>query len=175
MGKFASCALVCALIGCGRGAASHEPTPAPKSTGWEQAQGQPVAPLALGADTPDCCQSCPLALEGVKLQYAESGGGAVMLFTTSDESEQEELRRRVAELAAYHNHKQHKLAMMTLPHRANMQPIEGGARLDLVPRGLDEPRVFRSEVEREVQWMQKGHCPPLGERNECASCDLRKE
>jgi hypothetical protein len=31
---------------------------------------------------------------------------------------------------------------------------------------------FLREVESEVKWMQEGHCPPLGETNDCVACDL---
>jgi hypothetical protein len=109
----------------------------------------------------------------VKLDYAEFGGGASMVFVTSDKSEESELRRRVAELAAYHNKNGSKLAMLNHPHRADVQPIEGGARIDLTPdSAFNVQSGFNREVEREVKWMQDGRCPPLGESNDCVSCDL---
>jgi hypothetical protein len=172
MRKLANAALVYALLGCGAWAASHETPQVHETSGSEEAQS--VTPLSLVDQGSNCCQSCPLALEGVKLEYAESGGGAAMVFTTSDRSEEAELRRRVAELAAYHND-EHKLAMLNHPHRADVQPVEGGARMDLVPNsGFNESRGFRQDVEREVKWMQQGHCPPLGQSNECVSCSLPK-
>ena len=164
MKRFANIAVMLLLFGCGHGSANQ----------GKAIEPPPVQPLPLVAEGGDCCRSCPVALEGVKVDYAESGGGAVMLFTTADKTNEEELRRRVNELAALHNRDEHKLAMITLPHRAEVQPIDGGARLDLVPRAFNDTQTFRTEVEREVQWMREGHCPPLGQENECASCDLVK-
>jgi hypothetical protein len=170
MRKVANAALVCALLGCGGGARSHEPQ-VRETSGSEEAQA--VTPRSLADEGGDCCQSCPLALEDVKLDFAEIGGGAAMVFTTADSSDEEELRRRVAELAAYHNRSDHKLAMLSHPHRADVKPIEGGARMDLIPdSGFNEGSGFLREVEHEVKWMQEGHCPPLGETNGCVSCDL---
>lgn len=172
MRKVASAALLCALLGCGGGARSHEPQ-ARASSGSEH--GEVAVTLPLEDHATNCCQSCPLAIEGVRVEYAESGGVPAMVFVTSDKSQEEELRRRVAELAAYHNKHDNKLAMLNHPHRANVQPIEGGVRMDIIPdSGLNEASGFRREVESEVRWMQDGHCPPLGERNECVSCDLPK-
>jgi hypothetical protein len=174
MGRALNAVIFCVLFGCGRGAASPETSESQETSGWEKAQAQPVTPVALAGEGSDCCGSCPMALERVKLQYAPSGGGAAMLFTTANLDEEAELRRRVAELAAYHN-KGEKLAMITHPHRADVQPIEGGARMDLIPKAvLNEPTGFLTEVEHEVRWMQDGHCPPLGDKNECVACDLPK-
>jgi hypothetical protein len=171
MKKLAGIAVVCAFFGCARGAGNEEPK-ASESGGSEQAQAAtPALPLADKGG--DCCQSCPLALQGVKLDYAEFGGGASMVFVTADKSEEEELRRRVAELAAYHNRNGDKLAMLNHPHHADVKPIEGGARIDLTPdSGFNMQSGFNREVEREVKWMQDGQCPPLGESNDCVSCDL---
>lgn len=169
MRKLANAALACALLGCGTGARSHAPQVAETSGSG----GVPATPLPLQAQGEDCCQSCPLALEGVKLQFAEVGAGPVMIFTTDEQSDEEELRRRVAELAEFHNEHPNKLAMLHRPHHAEMKPIEGGARLDLLPgNSFDQPSGFTREVEREVKWMQEGHCPPLGDYNECVACDL---
>jgi hypothetical protein len=172
MRKLASAALLCALVGCGGGARSHEPQ-VRESGGSERAEV--VVPLPLEDKGANCCQSCPLAVAGVKVDYAEFGGVPAMVFVTSDKSQEEELRRRVTELAVFHNKHDNKLAMLNHPHRADVKPVEGGMRMDIIPdSGFNESSGFRREVEREVKWMQEGHCPPLGEHNECVSCDLPK-
>lgn len=169
MKKLANAVLVCALLGCGGGAGSHEPQV--NETGGAEAPA--ATPLPLADKGTNCCQSCPLALQNVKLEFAEFGGGASMLFTTTDKTEEAELRRRVSELTAYHNKHDNKFAMLNHPHTAKMESVEGGARMDLLPdSGFNAQTGFNTEVEREVKWMQEGHCPPLGESNECVACDL---
>ena len=170
MSKVVSLLMALALWQCAREAKGPEQPP-PASTADMPQQALP-APKLGKAD--DCCDSCPLALQGVQVRYAEHAGGATMLFTTPDASEGEELRRRVAELAAYHNRPDQRLAMLTLPHRAEALPQEGGARMDLTPGAHNDLDTFRLEVQRQVAWMQEGHCPPVGEHNDCLACDLPK-
>jgi hypothetical protein len=168
MGKVMSLLIALSLWHCAHGAKGPENT---ASVGAGAPEQEALPPSKLGK-VEGCCDGCPLALPGVQLAYAENGAGATMLFTTSQPSEEEELRRRVAALAEYHNRNDHQLAMLTLPHRAEALPADDGARIDLTPGAHNDADAFRLEVQRQVAWMQEGHCPPVGEGNECLACDL---
>jgi hypothetical protein len=85
-------------------------------------------PLVAEASGP----SCPLALPGTTLSFAPTSGGGSILFANDDDATLHDLRGRVHLLATEHNRARYRLAMVDLPHRAEMVPIPGGARLDLV-------------------------------------------
>jgi hypothetical protein len=152
------------LGACGRRESSESQTQASSTAGAEV--GQPVAEAQL----PACCNECPLALRGVDLKFAPSTGGGSMMFTAPD-TELEELRQRVRRLAEYHNDNQRRLAMMTLPHQAEVTDIEGGAQLTLTTHvGNDVPQL-QTEVEQELHWMSGGRCPASADKDGCV-CQL---
>ena len=168
MGKVMSLLIALSLWHCAHGAKGPENPPPAGAAGLEQR----ALPAPKLGKVEGCCDGCPLALPGTQVAYAENAGGATMLFTTNQPSEEQELRERVAALAAYHNRSDKQLAMLNLPHRAEALPLEGGARMDLTPGASNDTDTFRLEVQRQVAWMQEGHCPPVGQGNECLSCDL---
>ncbi len=85
-------------------------------------------PLVAEASGP----RCPLALPGTTLSFAPTSGGGSILFANDDQAALSDLRTRVQLIATQHNRARYRLAMLDLPHRAEMVPIAGGARLDLI-------------------------------------------
>lgn len=81
-----------------------------------------------------------------------------MLFSTSDDSALEELRKRVRAVAAHQNRAGYRLAMIDLPHRAEMVPIEGGARLDVVTGIGNDTWELQRSVENSGHTLLKRHC-----------------
>ena len=81
-----------------------------------------------------------------------------MLFATSDDGVLHDLRERVRLLAADHNRTTYRLAMVDLPHRANMVPIAGGARLDFVTGVGNDTFELQRSIETNGSTMLQGHC-----------------
>jgi hypothetical protein len=151
------------LGGCAKRESSASQTSASSTAGAERH-------AVAEAQQPSCCTDCPLALRDVDLKFAPVTGGGSIMFTAPD-SELEELRQRVRRLAAYHNEDQRRLAMMTLPHQAEVADIEGGAQLTLTTQvGNDVPQL-QTEVEQQLQWMSGGRCPASADTNGCV-CQL---
>ena len=136
--------------------ASSEPQPSHASGDEAHTAQAPVA----SADQA-CCSRCPLALPGVQLKYAQATGGGSLLFTGPDASI-DELRERVRELAAIHNREGSRLAMITMPHQASAEVLDNGAQLLLTTQVNNDVPALQEEVEKEVQWMQGGHCLGAG-------------
>lgn len=134
-----------------------------ESSSARSASGDEARPEQTSVASADqaCCSSCPLALPGVQLKYAQATGGGSMMFT-GPEASLEELRERVRELAAIHNSHSSRLAMITMPHQTSAEVVDNGAQLLLTTPVNNDVPTLQEEVEKEVQWMQGGHCLGAG-------------
>ena len=113
-------------------------------------------PKPLVADTSG--PTCPLAVPGAKLSFAPVSGGASMLFAAPDEADLRDLRLRVRMLAEDHNRSAYRLAMIDLPYRAEMVPIPGGARLDLVTGIGNDTLELQRVIEMNGPFMLEARC-----------------
>lgn len=147
-----------AIVGCHPSVSSQSQQSSASSAGGAEARAEQTS--VASADQA-CCSRCPLALPGVQLKYAQATGGGSMLFTGPDAS-LEELRERVRELAAIHNREGSRLAMITMPHQASAEVVDNGAQLMLTTPVNNDVPTLQEEVEKEVQWMQGGHCLGAG-------------
>lgn len=102
--------------------------------------------------------TCPLALPGATLSYAPVSGGGSMLFSISDDAALDELRKRVRAVASYQNRAGYRLAMIDLPHRAEMVPIPGGARIDMVTAAGNDTLELQRSVENHGPSLLDAHC-----------------
>lgn len=101
---------------------------------------------------------CPLALPGTQVAFATTPGGASMLFAAEDDAVLQALRERVQVIAIDHNRSSYRLAALDLPYRADMVPIEGGARLDLVTGIGNDTLELQRMVETRGAAVLEGHC-----------------
>ena len=81
-----------------------------------------------------------------------------MLFSTTDDSAVEELRKRVRSVTAYQNRASYRLAMIDLPHRAEMVPIQGGARIDVVTGIGNDTSELQRSLENNGRSLLDEHC-----------------
>lgn len=81
-----------------------------------------------------------------------------MLFATSDETAVRDLRERVRAMAAHQNRASYRLAMIDLPHRAEMVPIPGGARLDVVTGIGNDTLELQRVIETHGGTLLDPHC-----------------
>jgi len=140
-------ALAATLLACAR-------TVPQRSDGPQLASGgQTAKPIVV--DTSGA--SCPLALPGTTLSLAATTGGESMLFSAPDD-ELEALRERVHLLAERHNRAPYHLAMLDVPHRAQMVPIPGGARLDLVTGIGNDTLELQRAVEMNAELLLQEPC-----------------
>jgi hypothetical protein len=153
------------ILGC-HPSASSESQQSRAASGDETRTTQ--APVAAADQA--CCSRCPLALPGVQLKYAQATGGGSLLFT-GPEAGLEELRERVRELAAIHNREGSRLAMITMPHQASAEALDNGAQLLLTTPVNNDVPALQQEIEKEVQWMQGGHCLGAG----ALECECRQD
>jgi hypothetical protein len=102
--------------------------------------------------------TCPLAVPGTKLSFAPVSGGGSMLFSAPDDADLRDLRQRVRLLAEDHNRSAYRLAMIDLPYRAEMVPIPGGARLDLVTGIGNDTLELQRVIEMNGPFMLEGRC-----------------
>jgi hypothetical protein len=105
-------------------------------------------------------RSCSLEGEPhVELTYRDAPGGSTVLFTTAGDPTY--LRRRVTEVARYHNSAAPTIAMHDLaaiPHTAMVQDIEGGIALTLFATNRQHVETLRINVQQDVWAMQKRGC-----------------
>lgn len=111
-------------------------------------------PLVAEASGP----TCPLALPGTTLSFAPTSGGGSILFANDDQGALRDLRSRVHLLATQHNRARYRLAMVDLPHRAEMVPIAGGARLDLVTGVGNDTFELQRSIENHGSSILQGPC-----------------
>jgi hypothetical protein len=98
----------------------------------------------------------------VKVGYQDASGGAAVLYRTKGDVRA--LRARTAEIADFHNGSRPKTPALhdlsNVPHYAYVEEIPEGAKLVLIPKGLD-PRLLeklRRTVQQEVTNMRKRGC-----------------
>jgi hypothetical protein len=104
--------------------------------------------------------SCPLALPGTTLSFAPISGGGSILFANGNDDTLHDLRSRVHLLAAEHNRARYRLAMVDLPHRAEMVAIPGGARLDLVTGAGNDTLELQRSIETHGSSILDVQCGP---------------
>ncbi|HEX6244375.1 MAG TPA: hypothetical protein VFZ61_25835 [Polyangiales bacterium] len=136
------------LLGCAQTAPRHHDGPQIKNA---HATAHPLVAETSGS-------ACPLALPGATLSFAPITGGGAMLFSTPDEAAVRELRERVRAMAAHHNRAAYRLAMIDLPHRAEMVPISGGARLDVVTGVGNDTLELQRSLEMNGSSLLDPHC-----------------
>ena len=136
------------LLGCAQSAPRHHDGP--------QVQHARATPHPLVAESAG--SACPLALPGAKLSFAPISGGGAMLFSTPDEGAVRELRARVRAMAAHQNRASYRLAMIDLPHSAEMVPIPGGARLDVVTSAGNDTLELQRSLETNGSSLLDPHC-----------------
>jgi hypothetical protein len=146
--KARAIALAAMLLGCTRTVPQHHDGP--------QITHARETPRPLAVETSG--SSCPLALPGTKVSFAPTSGGGSMLFSVSDEESLRDLRDRVRLLAADHNRASYRLAMVALPHRAEMVPIAGGARLDFVTGIGNDTLELQRTIETNGSVMLEKRC-----------------
>lgn len=146
--KLSAITLAVMLLACAHTAPRHHDGPqSVHATGTPQ----PIVTETSGA-------TCPLALPGATLSYAPVSGGGSMLFSISDDAALDELRKRVRAVAAYQNRAGYRLAMIDLPHSAEMVPIAGGARIDLVTGAGNDTLELQRSVENYGHSLLEEHC-----------------
>lgn len=136
------------LLACAHSAPQHHDGPQVASA---TATPKPLIAQASGP-------RCPLALPGTTLAFAPTSGGASILFANDDQSTLHDLRSRVHLLATQHNRSRYRLAMVDLPHRAEMVPIAGGARLDLVTGVGNDTFELQRSIETHGSSILQGPC-----------------
>lgn len=136
------------LLACAHTAPQHHDGP---QIADARATPQPLPTQASGTD-------CPLALPGARLSFAPITGGGAMLFSTPDEAAIRDLRERVRAMASHHNRASYRLAMIDLPHRAEMVPIEGGARLDVITGIGNDTLELQRVIEVHGRSLLDPHC-----------------
>jgi hypothetical protein len=144
----ASTVLALTLLACARSVPHHEDGP--------QLANASKTPQPLVVETSGAF--CPLALPGTTVAFATTPGGASMLFGADDASLLEDLRERVRVLAKDHNRASYRLAMLDLPYHADMVPIAGGARLDLVTGIGNDTLELQRLVETRGAAVFEGRC-----------------
>ncbi len=97
----------------------------------------------------------------VGVRYEDTSGGAAVLFTTPGDPTP--LREEAQEVARAHNHKRDMLAMqdvseLRLPHTAEVEPIDHGAKLTLLPRRPTDLDGLRRHVQQDVSQLQAHVC-----------------
>jgi hypothetical protein len=112
---------------------------------------KPLVPMSSGS-------SCPLVVPGAQVSFAPTPGGTSVLFAAPDDATLQELREHVRRLAADHNRASSRLVMLDLPHRADMVPIPGGARLDLVTGIGNDTLELQRSIETNGPALLAGYC-----------------
>lgn len=98
----------------------------------------------------------------VTIEYQDASGGGAVLYRT--EGNAQGLRERAEEIARFHNNATAKLGelhdLYSIPHRASVEPIEGGAKLVLVPKHMQRRDLeeLRRHVQQDVFIMQRHGC-----------------
>jgi len=146
--KARAIALAATLLACAR--------TAPHPNDGPQIAQAVETPKPLNVETSGA--SCPLVLPGTKLSFAPTPGGGSLLFAPADDSTVQDLRDRIRLLAADHNRASYRLAMLDLPHRAEMVPIVGGARLDLTTGIGNDTLELQRLIELNGATMLEGRC-----------------
>lgn len=129
---------------------------APQQHDGPQVVHATATPKPLIAETSGA--SCPLALPGTTLSFAPTSGGGSILFANNDDGLLYDLRRRVHLLATEHNSARYRLAMVDVPHRAEMAAIPGGARLDLVTGVGNDTLELQRSIENHGSSILQGPC-----------------
>jgi hypothetical protein len=98
----------------------------------------------------------------VDVTYEEAVGGAAVVYQTGGDVAA--LRQRTHEVAEFHNSSRSKVRalhdLFAIPHRAQAEDIEHGARLTLVPKSV-RPRDLESlriNVQQEVFTLRRRGC-----------------
>jgi hypothetical protein len=146
--KARAIALAVVLLGCAKSVPQHRDGPQ-----LADARETPT-PLIVDKAGP----ACPLAVPGTNLAFAPVTGGGSLLFSAPDEGDLQALRRRVRLLAEERNRTSYRLAMIDVPYRAEMVPIPGGARLDLVTGVGNDTLELQRSVENYGSSMLEGLC-----------------
>lgn len=111
--------------------------------------------------SPPSPSSCPLGVDGARIVYEDIDGGA-RLTLTAPPDKLDDLRRRARDAAAIHGPGQHLgegheghhamgdnhglKAMQMPPATGSEQDLEGGARIDLVPRDPADLDALRAKA-----------------------------
>ena len=149
--KARALALAAMLLGCAK--------TVPQQRDGPQLADARETPKPLVAETSG--PTCPLAVPGTKLSFAPVSGGGSMLFAAPDmpdAADLRDLRLRVRLLAEDHNRSAYRLAMVDVPYRAEMVPIPGGARLDLVTGVGNDTLELQRAIEMNAASMLVGRC-----------------
>jgi len=133
--------------------------PAPAST----ASNSTATGTEQPAPKPAWKRSCTeYARAPVNVTYEEAVGGAAVVYTT--QGDVAALRQRTREVAEFHNSSKSKVRalhdLFAIPHRAQAEDIEHGARLTLVPKSV-RPRDLESlriNVQQEVFTLRRRGC-----------------
>ncbi|MET0284425.1 MAG: hypothetical protein ABW352_08140 [Polyangiales bacterium] len=95
----------------------------------------------------------------VEIAYRDAPGGSSVSFATTGSVDA--LRERVNELAEYHNGSEDPLAMHDLnaiPHRAQVEPLERGAKLTLIASASNDTDALRKSVQQDVEQLKAHGC-----------------
>lgn len=102
---------------------------------------------------------CPMKVEGTNARAEQVEGGAAMAFTTTGDVA--ELRERVKKMANMHNGMMDSPSMKMPAATAQVEEIEGGARLVLQPKDPAELTALRQHLEKHAAKMNSGQCPMM--------------
>jgi hypothetical protein len=119
---------------------------------------QPTSPMT-GASHKRTAACVSQDHQPVEIAYRDAPGGSTVSFATDGSAEA--LRERVEELAEFHNSdlRQNEMHDLTaVPHRAEFEPAERGAKLTLTASANNDEDALRKSVQQEVEQLKAHGC-----------------
>lgn len=137
----AACLLV--LLGCAHGSGTtRSQKVSEQQLAWARVcEGEPGAP--------------------VHINYEDASGGAAVLFTT--QGDPSPLQEHAEQVARLHNRGARELSgndlsEVRLPHTAEVEQLQNGAKLTLLPRRPTDLDGLRRHVQQDITWMKRHGC-----------------